>query len=510
MSRGRGRRFEEPKLNMKKVFAVVLAIAVVIMFVFVIKGLLTKDNSQGKIISKDYVVAFKDNKWGVIDNEGNTVIDPSYAEMIVIPNSKNDVFLCTYDVDYTSGSYKTKALNSKNEEIFKDYEKVEAIQNMDDKSNVWYESNCLKVEKNGKYGLINLYGKELLSCEYEQITAIEGIKNAFKYLKDGKYGVVDGEGKIIIKPEYLDITNLGKDSKDGFIIKNSEEKYGVINYSGEVILNPEYDEVLKVHGTDLYVVTKSGKQVLVKNDGTEVLTTGFDEITAILKNQENGIIIKNNNKYGVIKTTGDVTIQAKYEDLKEAKSGTLIAKETGKYGLIDLEGNTKLEFKYNSITYNEAANIYIVEDESFNNEILDDEYNVKLSGILIDLSEEKDYIELRVNNEYKYYNFKLEEKNVSDIFTSNTLFLSKKDGKYGFLDKSGKVVVDYIYDDATEQNKYGFAAVKKDGKWGSIDNKGTLIQEPTYNLDDYLKIDFIGRWHYGKDVNMNYYNQMEQ
>ena len=90
------------------------------------------------------------------------------------------------------------------------------------------------------------------------------------------------------------------------------------------------------------------------------------------------------------------------------------------------------------------------------------------------------------------------------------MFLSKKDGKYGFLDKSGKVIVDYIYDDATEQNKYGYAAVKKDGKWGSIDNKGTLIQEPTYNLDDYLKIDFIGRWHYGKDVNMNYYNQMEQ
>jgi hypothetical protein len=169
VSRGRGRRFEEPKLNMKKVFAVVLAIVVVIMFVFVIKGLLTKDKSQGKIISKDYAVAFKDNKWGVIDNEGNTVIDPSYAEMIVIPNSKNDVFLCTYDVDYTSGTYKTKALNSKNEEIFTDYEKVEAIQNIDDKSNVWYESNCLRVQKNGKYGLVNLSGKELSKYQAAEI-----------------------------------------------------------------------------------------------------------------------------------------------------------------------------------------------------------------------------------------------------------------------------------------------------------------------------------------------------
>ena len=44
------------------------------------------------------------------------------------------------------------------------------------------------------------------------------------------------------------------------------------------------------------------------------------------------------------------------------------------------------------------------------------------------------------------------------------LFLSKKDGKYGYVDKKGNVVVDYIYDDATEQNKYGYAGVKKDGK----------------------------------------------
>lgn len=508
MSRGRGRRYEEPKLNIKKVFAVILALVVIVMFIFVIKGLLNKDTSQGKIISKDYVVAFKDGKWGVIDNEGNTVIDPSYAEMIVIPNSKNDIFLCTYDVDYNSGTYKTKVLNSKNEEVYTEYDKVEAIQNMDENSNIWYESNCLRVLKEGKYGLINLSGKELLPCEYTEINALEGIKNSLKIYKDGKVGIVDSEGKIILKPEYLDVTNLGKDNKDGFIIKSDDGKYGAVNYSGELTLDAIYEDVLKVNSNDLYVVKKSGKQILVKNDGTEILSNGFDEITAILKNQDNGVVVKNKNKYGVMQTTGQMKIPANYDELKEAKSGSFIAKENGKYGIIDLDGNTKVDFKYNSISYDESANLYIAEDEAFNNDIIDDEYLVKLSGILVDFDSEKDYLELRQNDEYKYYNFKLEEKNVADIFTSNTLFLSKKDGKYGFIDKSGNVVVDYIYDDATEQNKYGYAGVKKDGKWGSIDNKGKLVQEPTYNLEEYLKIDFIGRWHYGKDINMNYYNQL--
>ena len=99
-------------------------------------------------------------------------------------------------------------------------------------------------------------------------------------------------------------------------------------------------------------------------------------------------------------------------------------------------------------------------------------------------------------------------KNAVDILPNNTLFISKKNDKYGFVDKNGNVVVDYIYDDATKQNEYGYCGIKKDGKWGAIDNKGNVVIEPTYNLDDYLMIDFIGRWHFGKDINMNYYNQL--
>lgn len=227
-----------------------------------------------------------------------------------------------------------------------------------------------------------------------------------------------------------------------------------------------------------------------------------------MKNIDNGIIYKKDNKYGVMKTTGEVTIEASYEYLSEAKSGVFIAKKDGKYGVIDLQKDIKVELKYNSIYYNEKADIYIAEDAEFNNDIIDNTYTVKLTGILLDIDTEKGYIEIRQDEEHKYYNFKFEAKNESDIFNSHTLFISKKNGKYGFVDKDGKVIVDYIYDDATQQNTYGYVAVKKDGKWGAIDQKGNVVQEPTYELEDYLKVDFIGRWHLGKDINMNYYNQL--
>ena len=505
----RGRRYDtEPKLNMKKVFAVIIAIVVIIMFVFMIKRLFTKENKTGKIVSKSYFVSYKDNKWGVIDSEGNNIIDPSYKEMIVIPNSKIGIFICTYDINYETGEYKTKALNEKNQEILTQYNKVEGLQNLDTAGNLTYDQNVLKVEKDGKYGLINFFGKEITSADYEDIVAISGVENSFKVKKDGKYGIIDNEGKIVVEPKYVDIDVLGKDNKSGFVVKDDTAKYGIIDYSNNKVLDIKYDSINKIYGNDVYLVTVNGKQKLVNKENEDVLTNGFDSIKQILSNQENAVIFVKANKCGVMDFSGKVLVEAQYDDLKETKTGTFIAKKADKYGIINIENQIKVDFEYTSIVYNEKADIYITENSDLISNILNSNLETKITGILVELNENKGYLKLRINDEYKYYNFKFEEKREIDIFPNKTLFLSKKDGKYGYVDKDGKIIVGYTYDDAVEQNEYGYAAVKKDGKWGSIDSKGNVVQEPTYNLDEYLLINFIGRWHLGLDINMNYYNQL--
>ena len=503
----RGRRYEERKLNMKKVFAVILAIVVVIMSIFIIKGIFSKEEKTGGITSKTYFAAFKDNKWGVIDENGDVIIEPSYEEMMIIPNNKTDIFLCTYDVNYDTGEYSTKALNSKNQEIFTEYNKVEAISNHDENDTLWYEDNVLRVQKDGKWGVINYDGKVLLNTEYDSIESVQGIKNALLIEKEGKYGVADNEGKIILDPIYTGVTNLGKDNRSGYIVKNDEGLYGIVDASKNVILENKYEEIEKVYGNDLYVVSQNGKQKVVNKDGQDVLTEGFDQITNILKTKDSGVIYTSNGKYGIMTLTEEIKIEAQYDNLVEAKANVFIATKDNKRGIIDIDNQEKVPFDYNTITYNEIGDIYVAEDENYNSQVMNNQFEVKQTGILIEINTDSGYFVLRQNDEYKYYNFKFEEKNKKDILTNHTLYLDKKDNQYGYVDKDGNVVIEYMYDDATEQNEYGFAAVKKDGKWGAINNKGEVIQEPTYNLDDYLIIDFIGKWHLGKDMNMNYYNQ---
>ena len=497
----RGKRYEtEEKLNYQKVFAVIIAILVVIMFIFIIKNVLQDRKETNK--KYEYFALYSANKWGVINQEGEIVIQPSYQEMIVVPDKTKDVFICTYNINEETGEYSTKVLNSKNEEIFTEYNKIEALENVDKNENIWYEENVLRVEKDGKYGLIDLNGKQILPCEYTKIQPMKNIENSIIIEKDEKLGLINNKGNIIIEPEYKEIINLGETYKDGYITIDEQNRYGLVSTTKKQLLENKYEEIEQVYIPNYYLIKEEGKLKLINSSGEVVLENGFDNIAS---GTERGIIYIQNDLYGEMNISGENLIEAKYQMLKEAKEGIYIAKQTDKYGIINSDGEEKVEFTYTGITYNEKANLFIAEDEEYNTTLIDTDFNKKVTGILSEINTDKSYIRMRIADEYKYYDFKCEEKSNTEILEENTIFLSKKDGKYGYVDKKGNVIVDYIYDDATEQNEYGFVSVKKDGKWGSLDSEGKVVAEPKYDLQNNLKIDFIGKWHLGEDINMNYY-----
>ena len=171
---GRGKRYDdEPKLNLKKVFGTIIILAVIIMSIITINNILNRKAEEINAEKVTYFSMYLDEKWGIINSKGETVIDATYDEILVVPNPEKAIFVCAYNVDNETESYKTKVINDKKEEQFTEYERVEAIENFDSKHNVWFEKNVLRVYKNGKYGLIELDGKKVLDAEYDEITALK-------------------------------------------------------------------------------------------------------------------------------------------------------------------------------------------------------------------------------------------------------------------------------------------------------------------------------------------------
>ena len=108
-----GKRYEqEPKLNIKKIIGVIVAIAVVIMVVASINKLLNVDQTVNNVAKQGYFTAYKNNKWGVINSKGEEIIPCEYEEYITIPDENKDVFLITDDVDYTNNTYKTMIITN--------------------------------------------------------------------------------------------------------------------------------------------------------------------------------------------------------------------------------------------------------------------------------------------------------------------------------------------------------------------------------------------------------------
>lgn len=502
---GRGRRYDngEPKLNMKKVFATLLVLVVIVMIIVLLFKLpKLKKGVDTKNVANSYIPVYTEGKWGVINSKGDIIINPTYDEMIIIPDPTKAIFICQENVNLEGETFDSHAIDSKGKKLFEGYDKVEAMQNIDSIGTVFYDTNVLKVQKNGLYGLINYNGRELLPIEYTQIMPLEGITNSFITIKDGKKGLVDNSGSIIIDNLYADIKPLTDKYADGYIVKNDSSKFGLINYNKKQVLECKYSEIKNITGSNMYVVKEGQDLELVSAEGNVLLKNRFSEAVSI---DNSNIIIKSSGKYGVISSTGETIIGTEYQDLRYTFDGNYIAKKNDKYGIINVNGDKKLDFNYKYITYLSEEGFIEADKEGSETDLIDSNFEVKVTGILSEINSKLGYIKVRVNGEYKYYNYKLEEKDVKSVLSANTLFLTKQDGKYGYVDKNGNLVVECIYDDATEQNTYGFAAINKNGRWGTIDSSGKVIIQPVYELSNNTVISFINKWHLAPDLNANYY-----
>ena len=275
MRRVKGRRYDEGrKLNIKKVIALIVAIIVIIMVCVSLKHLFSKGKES---LTKDvstlttYISIFENDKWGVIDNKGNKIIEPTYDEMIVIPNKNEDVFVCTYDVDYTTGTYKTKVLNEKGKVILDEYSNIEAFENSTE-NEVWYEIDVLKFEKDGRYGLVDFKGDIVLEAEYSEIEAMSGIENNLVIIKDGKKGVYNiATNEVVIDCKYNEVSTLTKDSADGYIVKDDTGLLGLIAADKKQLLECKYTDIKGFAGVKNYVVTEENKVKLLDENAIVLL-----------------------------------------------------------------------------------------------------------------------------------------------------------------------------------------------------------------------------------------------
>lgn len=216
-------------------------------------------------------------------------------------------------------------------------------------------------KKNNYYGIINFQNKELVFFENDEIFSSK-FSEIFVVKQNEKFGLFNKQGVKIMDFvfEYLQPCYYDDDNK--FIVK-SRGKYGIIDITGKEIIPTEFDEISNwvEYGPDAHIVSKNKKWGMYSRDGQQLIPPIYEELYYITNNF---IIVSQNKKYGIVSISNKIVIPLEYDKIfldwfkiyYEKKEPEIYVLKNGIYSQLDLnnkqiktnipEKEIKEKFKY--------------------------------------------------------------------------------------------------------------------------------------------------------------------
>lgn len=109
------------------------------------------------------------------------------------------------------------------------------------------------VKKDGKWGLVNSYMKEVVACTNTEKVYQSKLKDGmFAIKKDGKFGVINDKSKILIPCKYSSVTTI-----EGKLKVCLDSKYGLFDFNGKEISPCVFDQM---KSSDGYLLCQKDKQ----------------------------------------------------------------------------------------------------------------------------------------------------------------------------------------------------------------------------------------------------------
>ena len=455
----------------------ILLILVIVAVIVTVCILINKPNYDYDIeVVTDikYAKLLQNGKSGVLDGNGNILIEPSY-DFIDIPNPSKPVFICNSEYNTTKKEYNnTKVLNDKGEEILKSFEKISALRFTGTVSDIPYEKSTLKYLENGKWGIIDFEGNKLCKAEYDSIESLSYKEGSLLVVKDGKTGVMNIKGKIIIEPEYSGI------NADNYY----NEKTGFKN-AGFVIYN-ETDEGIR-YG---YVNSKGDQIIDVECNALYRLTDIRDDENVYILNSKNG-------KYGVQKNKVTL-LNNDYENIQYDSSGKLYkVQKMGKLGIMDFNGKQVLKPEYDDIRIMtdtiEATKEQVLYTFDFEGtRVKETDFNVLPTGNPdYYIATTKTYEGYGITNQNKEIIVDIQYDNVE--YTFDKYFVASKNGKQGVINDKNEVLIDFEYDSIQRIGNIAncFQAIIRDTATSDIYNSDLRKVATEQNASIYYKNEYI-------------------
>lgn len=420
--------------------------------------------SVRKVAPELYIFQKNDGKYGVVTSLAYTLIRPEY-----------DSLFLHQGLFYTKMQGKWGIRNLRGAELVANsYEHIGLM-----------HDGLAEMRKNGLYAWLNIAGKETESPSY---TFADNPKSGLSIVaKGGKMGVYAPLSKKWILP--LEFDKAYRNANEGlfFMIKNG--KGHLYDLLGKQLTALAVDSVCIYDNKSAMRYHVSGKWGLLDvGIGKSLTTTAFDSIAQV----NLGIaLVKSGTKYGIINEKGTEIIPARYEQVRQyllnknwfftLKNGNwalydasgkaitgpdfqliaptghklMVAVKKGKYGAIDVSGNEVLPFQFDFLSNHIETPNTPEEPLIFS--------KGKKSGLISTSGKEI-----------------FTRNNVKMQYCGAGLFAFQENGKWGLVQQGGKILAEPTWD-AVGMYTEKMAPAQLNGLFGFINLNGKWVVQPKFS-----------------------------
>lgn len=281
--------------------------------------------------------------------------------------------------------------------------------------------------ENAKNWLKELQGTYTrIYCRYGQLSAIYNDSMVVYDTENLVYGITDAQGKDLTECIYSEVHPY---SGDGYaLVLRDDQTYAYLDKDGLARKAPD------LNYTNLGMLNED--RAPARKDG----------------------------KYGFLDENMEEKTDFEWDALSAVVNKTAAAEKDGKWAVISRNGKAKTEYIFDDVVMDENG-----------------------------ACSNQDVLIVSENGSYHVVDKKGEAKgdavfDAAKAFTTDGYAAVLQNGKWGFVNTDGEMVIECQYDDALSFSN-GYAAVKKGDSWGYIDKENTMAIEPGFALATSLSTD---------------------
>ena len=264
------------------------------------------------LYSGDLVVVGKDNRYGVVDLEGRTVIPLQYDQ--VVPALNGERFLLFSDTLMGIADRSGRMV------VPLEYDYRLYADGVSDP----FRYGLIVMSKGGKYGVLDSAGRTVVPMVYDVV-----------WLVDSNLMILQGYDPQITQP-YETLMQLDGDTvipthryiswdEDLIYVQNNKKLWGLYDRSGRVVVACQYDHIDYLHN-GLAAVKKDGRTGVIDSRGREVIPVAEDRFggETPIPQTRNLFILNIDDRFGAVDSLGNTVIPFEYDFNPEGSASRLV------------------------------------------------------------------------------------------------------------------------------------------------------------------------------------------